>query len=305
MRHVLTLAGCVLLAAPASAQIVRASVSTAGMQANGPSSAPGMSANGRFIVFASDADNLVASDTNGATDVFLHDRDSDGDGAFDEAGGISTTRLSVGPHGLAGSGPSTDPVITPDGRYVCFVSRSDVLASFGTFGALQIYRLDRTAGTIIRVSVDDTGVAGDLDSTDPVISDDGNVVAFASLASTLVPGAATPTSGIFVREITAGRTTRLSPPGPQSENAYYHPTISADGRFVLYQSSRVVRPLNLPTAQLFDRVTGVTHPLDATFPLYAQLSTAGTHAFVRALEGLLRLPVDLPVGKALVLPNTD
>src|SRR5689334_17711138 len=84
------------LAAPASAQITRVSVSTAGTEANGASFTPSVSADGRFVVFSSLATNLVADDTNGVADVFLRDRDTDTDGILDEAGAVSTTRLSLG-----------------------------------------------------------------------------------------------------------------------------------------------------------------------------------------------------------------
>ena len=64
----------------------------------------------------------MADDTNGVADVFLRDRDTDADGILDEAGAVSTTRLSLGSGSLQTNGPSAQPVITPDGRYVAFVS---------------------------------------------------------------------------------------------------------------------------------------------------------------------------------------
>src|SRR4051812_45234836 len=105
------------LAVPASAQVTRVSVSTTGAEANGASRDPSISADGRFVVFSSLATNLVADDTNGVADVFLRDRDTDTDGILDEAGAVSTTRLSVGAGGLQANGHSIQPVITPDGRY--------------------------------------------------------------------------------------------------------------------------------------------------------------------------------------------
>src|SRR5215510_9179361 len=92
---------------PASAQVTRISVSSAGAQGNGPSGAPSISANGRFVVFASTATNLVAGDTNGVSDIFLRDRDPDADGVFHEAGAVSTTRISAGPGAAQATGPST------------------------------------------------------------------------------------------------------------------------------------------------------------------------------------------------------
>ena len=302
MRRASMMLGCVLLAAPASAQIVRASVSTAGTQANGPSSTPSVSGTGRFIVFVSAADNLVANDTNGLPDIFFRDRDTDADGIFDEAGAVETSRLNLGPGGVQADNASSSPAITPDGRFVCFVSKATNLVPGNIAEVLQVFRLDRTTGTLITVSVSDTGVPGDLHSREPAISADGDVVAFSSEASTLVVGAATTTPGIFVREIAAGRTTRLTPPGPASGVYYSHPTLSADGRFVAYQGVLVVRPFGLPSALRVDRASGVLRSVDATFPSFVQLSAAGTHAAVRALEGLLRLPFDLPHRQAPALP---
>ena len=94
---------------PPRRQFVRLSVSTAGTQANGPSVRPAISGDGRFVVFASAADNLVAGDTNGCRDIFLRDRDTDADGIFDEAGAVATTRISVGPGGVQANGASYRP----------------------------------------------------------------------------------------------------------------------------------------------------------------------------------------------------
>ena len=111
-------------AAPAVAQIVRVSVSTAGVEGNGLSTAPAISGDGRFVAFASAAANLVAGDTNGLTDIFLRDRDTDADGVFDEPGAVATTRLNLGPGGVQANDASSNPAITPDGRFVCFISKA-------------------------------------------------------------------------------------------------------------------------------------------------------------------------------------
>ena len=113
------------------------------------------------------------------------------------------------------------------------------------------------------VSVNDAGVAGDLHSTDPAISDDGNVIAFTSLASMLVPGAATTTSGIFVRDVTAGRTTRITPPGPTSPLHYVEPRLSADGRRLAIKRINAMRP-TVFGAVVHDRALGTTTELRPT-----------------------------------------
>ena len=69
--------------------------SATGRQANGHSSYPAISADGRFVAFQSLASNLVAGDTNRDIDIFVHDRDADGDGRYDVPGQATTTRISI------------------------------------------------------------------------------------------------------------------------------------------------------------------------------------------------------------------
>ena len=85
------LAAILLMAAPAAAQVVRVSVSTAGVEGNQISGGPAIRATGRFVAFRSLATNLVVGDTNDATDVFLRDRDTDADGILDEPAAVATT----------------------------------------------------------------------------------------------------------------------------------------------------------------------------------------------------------------------
>ena len=177
-----------------------------------PSGPPSISGNGRFVVFASAATNLVAGDTNAVADIFLRDRDTDADGIFDEAGAVSTTRLSLGPSAAQADGPSSAPVISADGRYVAFVSTATNLVA-GANAFEQIYRVDRTTGDVVRVSENVAGEAGDAASATPVIDANGDVIAFQSMADNL-DGGANAASAIFVRAVTADLTTRITPPDP-------------------------------------------------------------------------------------------
>ncbi len=221
-------------AAPAAAQIItRASVSSAGVQANGASVAPSISADGRYVVFASTADNLVAGDTNGVSDIFLRDRDTDADGAFDEVGAVSTTRISVGPGGAQATGASTQPAISADGRFVAFVSIAANLVP-GANAAAQIYRVDRTTGAVIRVSESTSGAAGNQAATEPAIGGTGDVIAFTSTATNLVADAGSARPHVFVREVTADRTARLSPLDPADQTQYLRPSLSVDGARIAY-----------------------------------------------------------------------
>ena len=147
---------------------------------------------------------------------------------------------------------------------------------------------------MILVSVNDAGIAGDLHSYDPVISDDGDVVAFTSVASTLVPGPATTASGIFVREIAAGRTTRITPPGPASPVSYTSPSMSGDGRRIVYHEVNVARP-SIFGAVLYDRSTGVTRGLFPFLSTVQLLDATGQRVFLYDpfAQRFLRQAVDL------------
>ena len=119
------------------------------------STALDISADGRFVAFRTGAPNLLPppGDTNGTSDVFVHDRDADGDGIFDESGGAGSTvteRVSVGPAGLEANGGSGSERahMSPDGRFIVFQSDATNLLGPGgdTNGVGDIYLRDRQAG---------------------------------------------------------------------------------------------------------------------------------------------------------------
>src|SRR5437867_3421967 len=101
---------------------IRLSVAASGEQANGDSQTPVISGDGRFVAFTSTATNLIPDDTNGVADIFLFDRDADGNGVFDEPGGTSLSRASVGTDGSQSNCESARPAINDDGRYIAFDS---------------------------------------------------------------------------------------------------------------------------------------------------------------------------------------
>jgi Tol biopolymer transport system component len=104
------------------------SVDSNGDEGDFPSSDPAISSDGRYVVFMSDATNLlgVGNDTNGWSDIFVRDRDADDDGIYDEAGGVSTVRVSVYSDGAESNDPSTFPAISGSGRYVAFGSGGEL-----------------------------------------------------------------------------------------------------------------------------------------------------------------------------------
>ena len=100
--------------------------------------------------------------------------------------------------------------ISADGRYVTFDSSAANLVAGDTNGTHDVFVRDRAAGTTQRVSVAAGGGQADDESFAPSISADGRSVAFASFADNLVPGDTNGTTDVFVRDRTAGTTTRVS-----------------------------------------------------------------------------------------------
>jgi Tol biopolymer transport system component len=119
---------------------VRVSVDTGGSQSiTGNSSTPSISSTGRFVTFESLARDLIAGDTNGLRDVFFHDRDTDGDGIYDEPGAISTVRVSLDTSGVQANNSSFAPSISPDGKFVAFESMANNLVTGDTNGLTDIF----------------------------------------------------------------------------------------------------------------------------------------------------------------------
>jgi Tol biopolymer transport system component len=247
----------------AGGQTTRISVSTGGLQGNGSSDSAAMSANGRYIVFASTASNLVDGDTNHASDVFLHD----------QASGV-TTRLSVSRSGRQANGPSAMPAISADGRYVAFQSFASNLVRGDTNGLTDAFVRDLATGKTTRVSLTSRGRQarcniGYCESTEPVLSEHGRYVAFQSSATNLVRHDTNRLGDVFVRDRRTGKTTRMSVDsrgrqggGDRTNNGSNAPAISGNGRYVVFHSadSNLVRGDTNGVFDIFvhDRRTGRT-----------------------------------------------
>jgi hypothetical protein len=205
----------VFVAAPAFAQYTRISVSSAGVQGDGASGTPAISGDGRYVAFASAASNLVPGDTNGVADVFLHDRDTDADGIFDEPGAIATTRLSVPAGGGQADGPSSEPTFLA-GDTVVFLSRATNLVMPALPSPVQrVFSVSRNGGPVELVSRSSAGPAdGDCDGVSAGTSSTGRFIAYRSSSRTLAPGDPGQGGAIYVTTMLPGfhRTDRLSPP---------------------------------------------------------------------------------------------
>jgi Tol biopolymer transport system component len=177
------------------------SVDSTDVQGNDDSSSASISADGRYVAFESIATNLVPGGSNGSIHVFVHDRDADGNGIYDEPGGISTVQASVDSAGNQGNGHSYAPSISADGRYVAFNSEADDLVAGDTKGLSDIFVHDLLLGTTRRVGVSSTGAEAEGgDSSSPSYSADGQYVAFGSQATNLVAGSTNGSPHVFIRE---------------------------------------------------------------------------------------------------------
>lgn len=202
-------------------RLERASVAADGTEANDHSLFPALSADGRFVAFLSEADNLVAGDANRAADVFVRDRLR-----------RETIRVSAAVTDPASLGVSGTPSISPNGRVVAF----EAFALDGPIGSIYVH--DRRTGETRPVSVSSSGEPGNDTSSEPTLSRDGRVVAFQSFASNLVPDDRNGHADVFVHDRRTGRTQRVSvaADGGEPDGPSFQPSISADGRFVAFAS---------------------------------------------------------------------
>lgn len=184
---------------------VLVSVGAGGVAADAASSSPRISGNGRFVTFYSDATNLVAGDTNGEPDVFVHD--------------LRTKKTVMAPGGTEGG---LFPDISDSGRYVTYSTDSALVAE-DTQAYMDVYLFDRVTGKVSLVSGAPPGQSGVGDAWDSYISGNGRFVAYKSRIGS-------GDNGIFLYDRVAGSTTQLldtvSSLGP----------ISANGRFLTFSS---------------------------------------------------------------------
>jgi Tol biopolymer transport system component len=203
-------------------------VTSTGTQVSGDSEWPALSADGRYVAFQSSASNLVADDSNGFIDVFVHDRQSG-----------ETALVSMASGGTQGNQRSSNPTISGDGRYVAFVSYASNLVTGDTNNVGDIFVHDRQSGQTNRVSVASGGGQANDESIGPVITADGRYVAFTSDASNLVNGDTNGQDDVFVHDRQTGQTNRISLAGggTQGNGNSSAPAISADGRYVAFSSA--------------------------------------------------------------------
>jgi Tol biopolymer transport system component len=249
-------------------ELVSRASGAGGAKGNASSGVPSISADGRFVVFASNATNLVAEDTDPASDVFVRDL-------------VANTTTLVSRSASAGVKANADsftPAISADGRFVAFASNASNLLADDPDATTDVFVTDLQSGTLALVSRADgvLGAKGSSGSAAPKISADGARIAFSSNAQNLDPEDPDPSPDVFVRDLRAGTTTPVSQAagGGASNGDAFSPTISADGRFVAFGSSATnlapedtdaitdvfVRDLQAGTTLLASRAGGPSGP---------------------------------------------
>lgn len=211
------------------AQTQLVSTNAANVQGNQGSFQASVSADGRYVVFHSNSDNLIPNDTNGMADVFIKDT---------QTGAISLVSSGANGQGNQWSGQAS---VSADGRYVVFESVSNNLVSGDTNNMSDVFIKDTQTGTISLVSsfVDtsngNTLVQGNSSSYQAKISDNGQYVVFESNSDNLVSGDTNFTVDVFIKDMTTGTISLVAPAG--SNGASLQANVSANGQYVVFTST--------------------------------------------------------------------
>jgi Tol biopolymer transport system component len=210
------------------AQTTRVSVSSGGVQGNGPSLNPSISGDGRYVVFSSVATNLIPNDTNLASDVFVHDTLTG-----------QTTCLSINSLGQLGNGDSNYPALSRDGRFVSFDCGATNFVAGDTNGQNDIYVLEIATGQFSIASLNTSGAQGNMGSYGSAISAEGRFVSFYSSATTLAPVGPGGFTNVFLRDRLTNQTELVSIDGggASGDDGSFFSTVSADGRVVAFESA--------------------------------------------------------------------
>lgn len=229
-------AATVSFGAPGDA--IRVSVSSANVEGNNDSLDASISADGRYVVFASRASSLVAADTNTFQDIYLRDTAS---------GTTTLVSVSSAPGNVQGNADSRNPVISADGSAVAFESLASNLVSGDSNGTWDVFVRDLSTGSTTRANKTQAGGEPNFGSFSPDLSASGRFVVYHTQANNIVPSDLNAATDVFLYDRIADTTERISlttagTPGGFGEEAE-KPVVSADGRFVAFQ---VTRPYSGP-----------------------------------------------------------
>jgi len=196
-------------------------------EANGNSYFPAISDNGRFVVFSSDANNLVPDDTNETADVFLFDLLQQ-----------QLTRISVSSTGVEADGKNTVPMISATGDFIVYQSvATNLIDGQSLSGIEQVYLYHRSSGETQLISASN-GIPGNGSSTHASINAAGTLVVFDSASDNLLSGDSNGVEDIYMKNLQTGTLVRISDPvAGQANGGSTTPSLSADGSVVLFQSN--------------------------------------------------------------------
>jgi Tol biopolymer transport system component len=232
----------------------RISVLSTGAQADYGGEAPSISADGRYVAFAS-ADTLIPADTDGFYDVYVRDRVAN-----------TTTLASVRSAGGTPNANSIDAVISGNGRFVAFTTTAtDVDGIADTNGATDVFVRDLVAGTTQRVSRAGGGGVAQGAASRPAISGDGRYVAYESTAPDVVPSDTNGVADAFLFDRNSSTTSRISTnqDGSQLAQGGTRPSVSGDGRVAVFASAAPITGLAAAVeGQLYTRLVGAAAPPD-------------------------------------------
>lgn len=203
----------------------RVSVGGGGAQANRASDGPDIDGDGSRVVFRSAATNLVASDTNGFTDIFVRDL-------------TAQTTTQAGTWASSNGGGGSEPAISANGDVVAFESVLE-LTGQASNSAIDVFARTLSSGQIVKVSVNDLGVAGDKFSFQPSLSADGRIIAFTTSSTNLDATDTDNEIDVYVRDTVAMTTRLASVPGvdaPGTGGSSTGTAVSDDGRVVAFTS---------------------------------------------------------------------
>jgi Tol biopolymer transport system component len=261
-------------------ETTRVSVATNEVEADAFSVGVSMSSDGRYVVFASAATNFAPNNPTNRTQIYVRDRDAG-----------TTTLVSVNLQGSFGNSQSTDPSITPDGRFVVFESAASDLVPEDSGTLNDVFVRDLRSNRTVRASVNSTGHAADDASVFPSMSADGRFVTFASRANNLVPEPGAGGFRLFVHDLSTGETTLGSVDslgGGHSAIPDFAP-ISSDGRFLAFTSddSDIVPGDTNARTDVFvhDRQSGITERVNVSSEGDQGIGTADTGGIALSLDG--------------------
>jgi Tol biopolymer transport system component len=287
----------VLLAVPASAldpgETVLVTQATSGANVSG-NEIVNLSSDGRCAVFASSDVGLPQE--NGSAQIYLRDTEAN-----------TTTLVSSGVGDAAGDGESRNPVVTPDCRYVAWDSEATNLVAPAQTQRL-VYRRDLMTGTNVLISRGVGGEIPDAGAFVPRMSADGNIIAFTTRAKNLSSEDSDGNlhTDVFVRTVSSSTTELVSrtftdAPIGGSQGAGFYTSISADGRYVAFDSQAenltaedadfvadvVVRDRVAGTTTLVSRAAGATGAPGDYHSFLPQLSADGSKvAFLTQADNL-------------------